>query len=174
MLLEHLVAFMEIDMLSSKLISYSTSSILSKNRTFSPVMLAYVPIFLVAVHSRERLSVNNPYYNIFLNMYALFLFSVFALYESEDISVRIGTYFIFGFCMILPIILDLFKNSYEKYLGATVIIMLSLYSIRNLVYSDQAMTIMYRPYQSYLLVEMGLQISDAKERESIFMSYEPN
>jgi hypothetical protein len=36
------------------------------------------------------------------------------------------------------------------------------------------MTIMYRPYQSYLLVEMGLQISDAKERESIFMSYEPN
>lgn len=72
--------------------------------------------------------------------------------------------------MIFPMTLKLVKIGYERYFVATIIVILSLYSIRNMIYSDQITTILYRPYQNYLLVEVDIQRSDAEERKDILLN----
>ena len=114
----------------------------------------------------QKSPLSTTYFSICLR----YFFSVFALYESEDVSVRISSYFIFGFCMIFPMTLKLVKIGYERYFVATIIVILSLYSIRNMIYSDQITTILYRPYQNYLLVEVDIQRSDAEERKDILLN----
>ena len=55
--------------------------------------------------------------------------SVFALYESEDISVRISSYFMIGFCFIFPLTLNLVKNK-----SAKMAISFAIFSILTITY----------------------------------------
>lgn len=158
------------ELFSAKLLVYASSSSLTKYRTLSPVMLLYIPVYTVAVLCRDKLSKTTPYYNILLNIFMFFMVSVFSLYESEDISVRVSSYFMFGFCAILPLCLTLFKDGASRTIMEISIFILSLYSIRNMIFGEEVSSILFRPYQNYVLIEAGIQRSDAQRRSDIFIS----
>lgn len=158
------------ELLTSKLLNYTTNEFLTKSRVLSPLMVIYIPIFIIAVLWQENLSKITPYYNILLNIFMLFIVSVFILYESEDISVRVSTYFMIGFCLLLPLTLELIKIGTSRTIMATCILMLSLYSIRHMIYGDQISSILFRPYQNFLFIEAGIQDSDAQQRKDIFIN----
>lgn len=159
------------ELLSSKLLTYTSNEFLTKSRILSPVMLIYVPVFITAVLYRDKLSKTTPYYNILLNIFMFFIVSVFGLYESEDISVRMSSYFMISFCLLLPLTLELVEAGTSRSIVATSILILSLYSIRDMIYSDQVSSILFRPYQNYILIEAGIQHSDAQNRKDTFLNH---
>jgi hypothetical protein len=157
--------FSEDTLIAQKLNAYTTSEIFLRNRVFSPVIPFYMIIFILAVIKRLRLSEQMPYFNIIFNLFFLFLLSFFYLYESVDISFRFGCYFMLSYVVLFPLTLGLLKSRKHVIVAMTAIFMLSAYAMRDVFLEGNKEMIMYRPYQNYMWIKMGLQHSDTEKHK---------
>jgi hypothetical protein len=156
--------FHEDSLIAQKLITYTSNEIFLRNRLLSPVMPYYVLIFIVATIKRKQLSEQIPYFNVIFNLFFLFVLSFFYLYESVDISLRFGYYFMVSYVLLFPLLLTLLNLRKRIVAAMIVICMLNLYAMRGMFLDNNEQMMMYRPYQNYITIKTGLQRSDAKER----------
>ena len=151
--------------LASKFLAFTTSEFFAVPRTLTVGLMIYVPIYVIAVVKRKRLERLVPYYNVILNIFLCFIVTLFSLYESMDISIRFSSYFTFAFALTFPLLLSLLKQDGKNLIiGFFVIFFVSVFAMRHMILDGEPTTIMYRPYQNYILHELGIQESDAEKR----------
>ncbi|MDR2361191.1 MAG: EpsG family protein [Prevotellaceae bacterium] len=161
--------FSEDTLIGQKLIAYSSSEIFLRNRPFSPAIPFYMTLFILLILAfikRLRLSEQTPYFTIIFNLFFLFILSFFYLYESLDISFRFGYYFMLSYVFLFPLALGLLKSRKQHLIVAmTAIFMLSAYTMREVFLEGNKQMRMYRPYQNYVWIKMGLQHSDTEKHK---------
>lgn len=108
-----------------------------------------VPILLIVLHFRKKIEVKIPHFNIFFNMYILFIMMTFAFYDFDFIA-RIKGYFVIGYIIILS---SLVYIPLKKNVGIGIVFLLLLYClavfVRELLVFDNGDG--YLPYNSFLL-----------------------
>lgn len=151
--------------MAGKVSSFLSNEFFSVPRTITPGLLIYLPIYLIAVWRRKDLEKLIPDFNTILNLFLLYIVTLFYLYESYDISVRFGAYFSIAFVLTFPLMLDLLRQDKPNLtIGFTAILFVSIFAMRYAIIGNEPTTIMLRPYQNYVMYKMGLVDSDAQER----------
>lgn len=149
--------FPEDSLIAQKLVTYTSDEIFLRIRELSPVMPFYVMLFVLILIKRKQLSEQTPYFNILFNLFFLFVLSFFYLYESVDISLRFGCYFMGSYVLLFPLVLTLLKRRKHVVAAMIVLCMLSIYAMRGVFLESNKELVKYRPYQNYIMVKMGLQ-----------------
>lgn len=107
-----------------------------------------IPILFIILYFRKRIEGKVDNFNLFFNMYIVFVMITFAFYDFVFIA-RLKGYFILGYFVILS---SLGYIPQKKKVGSGIIFLLLLYCLA--VYSRELLTFDggagYMPYKSYL------------------------
>lgn len=107
-----------------------------------------VPIFFIILKFRDKLEVQVKNFNIFFNIYLLFVFITFAFYDFVFIA-RLKGYFSIGYIIVMSSLCYIPK---KKSVGIGIVFLLILYLFA--VYARELLTFDdgegYLPYRSYL------------------------
>lgn len=146
---------------------YLTETIIRNIGVMSFVNAGLLILFTVYRNRGEK---KFKYYNIFLNIFALYLFSNIFLYEVLELSLRLSYYFIIGFLILPTFFISLQTRKNNKVLITALFCFLAFYNERS-VFLESPREIIYNPYQNYLIYRLRGKPSSAEDRLNRFLEF---
>lgn len=148
--------------IASKIVTYTTNDIYAGGRGFSLGLLVNVVLFVVFLLARRRLE-RMPYFNLFLNLFMMYMFVYFAMSELVEISNRLKYYFMISLVVLLPMLVEVHKYVVNKvliFMGVCGFSFMYCYSIL----LERPIGSAYNPYQNYLIYKIFNKKSTGLER----------
>lgn len=109
-----------------------------------------IPILFLVLSNRNDITNRTPYYNLFFNIYLLYILITFAFYDFSFIA-RLKGYFVIGYIIVIASLLDVTE---KKKIGIGILVLILLYCfavmIRELLVFDEGTG--YLPYKSFLFI----------------------
>ena len=149
--------------IGSKIITYTTVPSLVKTRPFSLEMLIYLVFFITLSLFRKKISLDEKFSNIFINLIWIHLLLCFYLFELYDVSVRLAIFFIIGYVVLLPNLSHQVNLKTNKLIIAMVVCLFSFLPKRG-IFLEAKDGLPYNPYQNYWYYKMFDKESTGKER----------
>lgn len=107
-----------------------------------------IPILFFVLSNRDNITNRTPYYNLFFNIYLIYVLITFAFFDFSFIA-RLKGYFVLGYIVVIASLLDVTK---KKEIGIGVLVLILLYCfavmVRELLVFDDGKG--YLPYKSFL------------------------
>lgn len=154
---------MQIDELAaSKLVAYTQNEVYAASRGITLGLLVNVMVFVVLLIRRKRLE-KQKYFNLFLNLFILYLFVYCCMSEFVEVGNRLKYYFMISFVILIPQIVMSFETARLRIIGYVSACIFSLMYCSAPVFELPAASA-FNPYQNYIIYEMLKFNSDGQER----------
>lgn len=128
-------------------------------------------LFILYYFNRVKLR-KNPYFDLFFNLFLLYVFIYSALFELFEVSNRFRLYFSISQIVLLPMLVFTYKKSLNKLLVFMFVVFFSFFSGRH-VFLEQIGGIAYNPYQNYLIYKaFDLESTGTKRLEISDQNYD--
>ena len=133
----------------------------------------FINILLFVLYYFNRIKLQkNPYFNLFFNLFLLYVFIYSALFELFEVSNRFRLYFSISQIILLPMLVFTYKKSLNKLLAFMFVVFFSFFSARH-VFLEHVGGIAYNPYQNYLIYKaFDLQSTGTKRLEISDQNYD--
>lgn len=153
------------DTISSRIDFYTTNSVFSSSRDISSsliTILLFTLIFLLLISRRKYLN-EEPFFQIFFNLFLIQLFLFYCLYEFSQISERLRYYTVLSSIILIPYLLKSIYDIKLRFASSILVLAFGLYFSRSYVFEAEY-TVAYSPYQNYLIYKIFNIQSNGKER----------
>lgn len=147
---------------ADKLVQYATNEVYAVNRGLTLGSLVNIITFFTLLFQRKKLS-TIKYFNLFLNLFVIYIFIYCCMFEMVEFSNRLKYYFMISFSILLPMLVHCYykiKNRVLIYLSICVFSL--MYSIN--IFLDRPGGIAYNPYQNYIWYKLTGKKSDGLQR----------
>lgn len=145
-----------------KIIFYTQNSVFSISREVGLGFFLNIALLFMFLLNRKFID-DKKYGNLFLNLYVVNLIVYYYVYEFMEISVRLGLYFMYSLIVLFPILLECCSVYYNRLVwGAVLFLYCAACNIK--IYTNHPTTIVYNPYQNYIVYQVLDKRSVGKKR----------
>jgi hypothetical protein len=170
LVLERLTSVFPDTAFALKVLNYTTNDYLAQESRMSLMLFMNIAVFLVCLKFRNTLAERHRYFNLFFNMYILFIFTTIYIWESGEISTRLGFYFLLGFVIALSLCISLVKVKINILAVLAFIVMLNFNNSRDF-FLEAASRLPYNPYQNYYIHQFFELESTGPNRLDEYINY---
>lgn len=145
-----------------KIIFYTQNSVFSISREVGLGFFLNIALLFMFLLNRKFID-DKKYGNLFLNLYVVNLIVYYYVYEFMEISVRLGLYFMYSLIVLFPVLLECCSVYYNRLVwGAVLFLYCAACNIK--IYTNHPTTIVYNPYQNYIVYQILDKRSVGKKR----------
>lgn len=145
-----------------KIVFYTQDSVYSISRKVGLGFFLNIALLFMFLMNRKFID-DKKYGNLFLNLYVVNLIVYYYAYEFMEVSVRIGLYFMYSLIVLFPVLLECCSVYYNRLVWAIVLFLYCVvYNIK--IYTNHPTTIVYNPYQNYIVYQILDKRSVGKAR----------
>jgi hypothetical protein len=155
-------SFPETNIITKVIVYTNKTSVYAGESAFGLGTLLNFIIFSIFTWKRLIFEKKMPYFNIFYNLFLIYLFLYFALFEFGEISGRLRLYTFLSLIVLLPNCLLIVTNNSKLFLSFIFALYGFIYG-RIFISSDEV-SIAYQPYQNYIIYKIMDKQSTGKER----------
>lgn len=150
------------DEYADKVAFYTKDNVYGVNRWLSVGFFLNIVLLIMFLLNRKLID-NKKYGNLFLNLFMVNLIVYYYAYELLEISIRFRLYFLFSLVVLFPILLEICVSYYNRLIWAAVLFLYCFtYNIK--LYTNHPTTVVYNPYQNYIVYQVLDKKSIGKER----------
>lgn len=147
---------------AEKLVTYTQREAYATSRGITLGLLVNVIVFIILIVRRKSLE-SQRYFNVFLNLFVLYLFVYCCLSEFVEVGNRLKYYFMISFVVLIPQIVASFEEYRLRAISFACACMFSLMYCNAQVF-ERPIAAAFNPYQNYIVYEMLKFNSDGQER----------
>ena len=114
----------------------------------------FLNLVLLAMFLLNRKLIDGKKYgNMFLNLFMVNLVVYYYAYEILELSIRFRLYFMYSLAVLFPILLEICVSYYNRLIWATVLVLYCFtYNLK--LYTNHPTTVVYNPYQNYIVYQV--------------------
>lgn len=141
-----------LDSLGGKYANYLSNQMLSQPKLLGTLFIERILILCLLLYKRKIFEAQNKYFNVFLNIYILYIIG-YLLLSQVFVLLRFIQYFAFASCILYPLLLFYFKEVYGKYIVYLLLVLILFfrgYTTLILDGKDGGNPNRYLPYKSVI------------------------
>lgn len=161
-ILELLLGYALDPVIAARITTYLTNEAYAVGRGITFGSVVNVLLFVLLIMNRKRL-LTYQYFNLFLNLFMMYLFIYCCMSELVEVGNRLKFYFMMSFTVLLPMLADSLKIRSNKVIVYLGICAFSFMYARD-VLLDRPNGIAFNPYQNYIIYSITNKPSDGLER----------
>jgi hypothetical protein len=148
--------------LVSRVTAYMDNSIYSVGRGINAGTLANIFVFAVSIANRRKLS-EFKYFNLFFNLFILYIFVYCCMGELIEISSRFKYYFMISVVVLLPMVVMSYKRMTNRLFVYAAACGFAFVYIRPILLESPPAAA-FNPYQNYIIYAITNKKSTGMER----------
>lgn len=150
------------DGFGEKIVLYTQHDVYGIGKEASIGDFLNIVLFIIFLLGRKSIE-NKKYGNLFLNLFVAYLIVYYYIYEYMEISVRFGLYFMYSLAVLFPVLLESCLSYYNRLVWAIALFLYCfIYNIN--IYINHPTTVLYNPYQNYIVYQILNKPSIGEER----------
>ena len=141
---------------------YTKNAMFAVNRELSLGFILNLAIFVFLIFFKRKIDA-LPYGTIMLNMFFGSLVLYYYCFELVEVSNRVRLFFLIGFIVLLPMILETLPSFLERLKGL-VVICLYCFCFSRGIFLEAPQAAAYNPYQNYIEIKLHPRHSTGNQR----------
>ncbi|MEG2761129.1 MAG: EpsG family protein [Mucinivorans sp.] len=158
----HLLSTQIDEGVAEKIVTYTQKDVYAVSRGITLGLLVNIIVFAVLMIRRKSLE-NQKHFNLFLNLFVIYLFVYCCLSEFVEVGNRLKYYFMISFVVLIPQIVASFEEYRLRAISFVGACMFSLMYCSAQVF-ERPIASAFNPYQNYVMYEMFKYKSDGHQR----------
>ena len=145
-----------------KIVAYTTNEGYAVARGLSLGLLANLGVLAAVLWRRKELE-KQPYFNLFLNLFVLYLFVYCCMSEFVEFANRLKYFFMISLVVLIPQVVWSFKNVHNKLITYVAACGFAFFYCHAQLL-ERPIASAFNPYQNYLIYRLFPYESDGRER----------